>query len=114
VTELIEAYRREKGIAPRTVTENEIVDRCILALVNEGARILDEKIAQRASDIDVVYLSGYGFPAFRGGPMFYADQRGLNHVVETMHRLHQQTGDSFWKPAPLLADRVTRGLYFNS
>jgi 3-hydroxyacyl-CoA dehydrogenase len=114
VNELIEAYRREKGIHARTVTDQEIVDRCILALVNEGARILDERIAQRASDIDVVYLSGYGFPAFRGGPMFYADRLGLKNVVDTMQRLQQQTGDSFWRPAPLLADRAAEGRAFNA
>jgi 3-hydroxyacyl-CoA dehydrogenase len=107
VEELIAAYRREKGIQPRTVTDEEIVDRCILALVNEGARILEEKIAQRASDIDLVYLSGYGFPAFRGGPMYYAERLGLKHVAEIMQGLLQKTGDSFWKPAPLLLDSVT-------
>jgi 3-hydroxyacyl-CoA dehydrogenase len=104
---LIAAYRREKGIQPRTVADEEIVDRCILALVNEGARILEEKIAQRASDIDLVYLSGYGFPAFRGGPMYYAERLGLRNVVEIMQSLLQKTGDSFWKPAPLLLDSVT-------
>jgi 3-hydroxyacyl-CoA dehydrogenase len=104
---LIAAYRQEKGIQPRTVTDQEIVDRCILALVNEGARILEEKIAQRASDIDVVYLSGYGFPAFRGGPMYYAERLGLRQVVDIMQSFYQKTGDSFWKPAPLLMDSVT-------
>src|SRR4029077_8159523 len=73
VTRLIEDYRAEQGCVPREVAEDEIALRCVLALVNEGARILDEGIALRASDIDLVYLTGYGFPAARGGPMFYAD-----------------------------------------
>jgi 3-hydroxyacyl-CoA dehydrogenase len=107
VEELITAYRQEKGLQPRVVTDQEIVDRCILALVNEGARILEERIAQRASDIDVVYLSGYGFPAFRGGPMYYAERLGLKRVADIMQSLYEKTGDSFWKPAPLLRDSVT-------
>ena len=76
VEELIKAHRAEIGVTPRAIDESEIVDRLVYALVNEGARILEEGIAARASDIDVVYLTGYGFPRFRGGPMFYADQVG--------------------------------------
>ena len=87
VDQLIADYRREIGIAPRKIDDDEIVDRCILALVNEGARILEEGIALRASDIDIVYLTGYGFPRFRGGPMFYADTVGLYRVVRRMHDL---------------------------
>src|SRR5918993_5745939 len=81
VDAIIALYRSEIGAAPRTIADDEIVDRCILALVNEGARLLDERIAQRASDIDVVYVTGYGFPLFRGGPMLHADQFGLFNVV---------------------------------
>src|SRR5438552_15797975 len=84
VEELIGGYRKEIGIAPRKIADDEIVERCILALVNEGARILEEGIAQRASDIDMVYLTGYGFPMYRGGPMLYADMLGLCNVVRSM------------------------------
>jgi 3-hydroxyacyl-CoA dehydrogenase len=78
VSAIIEKYRAQKGITPRTVSDEEIVERCIYALVNEGARIVEEGIAQRSSDVDMVYLNGYGFPAYRGGPMFYADQVGTD------------------------------------
>ena len=84
VEEIIADYRREKNIAPRAYGDEEIVQRCIFALVNEGARILDEGIALRASDIDAVYLSGYGYPRFRGGPMHYADEVGLPEIARIM------------------------------
>jgi 3-hydroxyacyl-CoA dehydrogenase len=115
VDELIETYRREKGIASRPIADDEIVDRCVFALVNEGAHILDEGIAQRASDIDVVYLAGYGFPPFRGGPMFYADTVGLASVVRRMRSFAEiGRGDPlFWSPAPLLARLAAEGGTFN-
>jgi 3-hydroxyacyl-CoA dehydrogenase len=115
VDELIESYRREKGIASRPIADDEIVDRCVFALVNEGAHILDEGIAQRASDIDVVYLAGYGFPPFRGGPMFYADTVGLSSVVRRMRSFAEVgRGDPlFWSPAPLLASLAAEGGTFN-
>jgi len=103
---MIAAYRKEKSLTPRAIPEDEIVARCIFALVNEGAKILEEGIAQRASDVDVVYLAGYGFPPFRGGPMFYADTVGLYNVVRTMKRLG-------WTPAPLLARLAEEGKTFN-
>jgi 3-hydroxyacyl-CoA dehydrogenase len=109
---LIENYRRELGITPRPIGDEEIVQRCVFALVNEGARILGEGIAQRASDIDVVYLTGYGFPAWRGGPMYYAEAGvGLRKVVEAMQRFGALPGadSAFWRPAPLLADRAASG-----
>jgi 3-hydroxyacyl-CoA dehydrogenase len=106
VDEMIVAYRRERGITPRAIPGDEIVDRCVLALVNEGAKILEEGIAQRASDVDLVYLAGYGFPPFRGGPMFYADTAGLYNVVRTMKRFA-------WTPAPLLARLAGEGKSFN-
>ena len=101
---IIAGYRAEIGITPRTIGDDEIVDRCILALVNEGARLLEDGIAQRASDIDVVYLTGYGFPRFRGGPMFYAEQRGLREVVARLEALARAPGadEAFWAPAPHL------------
>ena len=86
VDEMIADYRKERGIAPRKIADDEIVERCIYALVNEGARILEEGIAQRASDIDIVYLTGYGFPLYRGGPMLYADMVGLYNVVRSIER----------------------------
>jgi 3-hydroxyacyl-CoA dehydrogenase len=101
---LIHAYRAEIGIVPRPISDEEIVQRCVYALVNEGARILEEGIALRAGDIDVVYLNGYGFPVARGGPMFYAQTAGLSNVLATMQRFagNRYADPAFWKPAPLL------------
>ncbi|MBA3259757.1 MAG: enoyl-CoA hydratase/isomerase family protein [Gemmatimonadales bacterium] len=104
VEELVTTHRAEIGVAPRQIDDSEIVDRLVYALVNEGARILEEGIAARASDIDVVYLTGYGFPRARGGPMFYADQVGLDQVLLRVREFaHNPHGDpAFWTPAPLL------------
>ena len=115
VTAIIEEYRREKGFTPRKVGPAEIVERCIYALVNEGARIIEEGIAQRASDIDLVYLNGYGFPAYRGGPMFFADQSGLHAVARALERIAAQPGSdaAFWTPAPLLERLAREGRTFN-
>jgi 3-hydroxyacyl-CoA dehydrogenase len=116
VTAMIEQYRRERGIAPRPVGSREIVQRCMYALVNEGARIIDDGIAQRSSDIDLVYLNGYGFPAFRGGPMFYADQTGLPEIVRALERIAAQPGSDkdAWSPAPLLVRLAHRGQTFSA
>jgi len=113
---LIDGYRRELGIAPRAISDEQIVQRCVFALVNEGARILAEGIAQRASDIDVVYLTGYGFPAWRGGPMFYAESLGLKRVVEAMRAFAALPGAdaTFWQPAPLLAQCAASGRRFDA
>jgi 3-hydroxyacyl-CoA dehydrogenase len=115
VDEMIAAYRKEKGIVARKIDAAEIVERCVYALVNEGARILEEGIASRASDIDMVYLTGYGFPMHRGGPMLYADMAGLYNVARSMERFAANPhGDpSFWKPAPLLAKLAAEGRTFN-
>ncbi|HTO98865.1 MAG TPA: 3-hydroxyacyl-CoA dehydrogenase NAD-binding domain-containing protein [Myxococcales bacterium] len=115
VEEIILSASREMGIARRKIAGEEIVERCILALVNEGAKILEEGIAQRASDIDVVYLTGYGFPPFRGGPMCYADSLGLYNVARAMRRLAKNPhGDpSVWEPAPLLAKLAAEGKPFS-
>ena len=105
VDQMIAAYRKEHGIKPRIIAEDEIVERCIYALVNEGARILEEGIAQRASDIDLVYLTGYGFPAARGGPMFHADTVGLSEVLRRIRSFAANphgAAATFWTPAPLL------------
>jgi 3-hydroxyacyl-CoA dehydrogenase len=109
---LIEQTAREAGIERRDITREEIVDRCILALVNEGASLLDEGIALRASDIDVVYLNGYGFPAWRGGPMFYADTIGLAAVLARIEEFRKRHGDDLWPPAPLLRRLAGSGSTF--
>ena len=116
VDELIAAHRKEIGITPRKIDDAEIVDRLVYALVNEGARILDEGIAARSSDIDVVYLTGYGFPAMRGGPMFHADAVGLPMVQRRMREFARNThGDAeSWKPAPLIERLVASGESFAS
>lgn len=98
---LIEQTAREAGVERRTISKSEIVDRCIFTLVNEGARILEEGYAQRAADIDVIYMTGYGFPNYRGGPMWYADALGLKRVYERVSEFHRQFGQR-WEPAPLL------------
>ncbi|MHB1667726.1 3-hydroxyacyl-CoA dehydrogenase NAD-binding domain-containing protein [Thiomonas sp.] len=115
VDALILGYRKEIGVTPRQFSDAEIVERCIYALVNEGARLLSEGIAQRASDIDLVYLAGYGFPAWRGGPMGYADSVGLAMVVRRMRQFAAQPGGDaeFWQPAPLLAELAAQGKTFN-
>ena len=115
VDALIAAYRKEIGATPRKIADDEIVDRLILALVNEGARILEEGIALRASDLDLVYLTGYGFPLHRGGPMFYADTLGLYNVVRRMKELAAipNADADFWQPAPLLAKLAAEGRTFN-
>ena len=115
VDELIASYRKEKGIEPRAIDDAEIVERCVYALVNEGARILEDGIASKASDIDMVYLTGYGFPLFRGGPMLHADTVGPYNVVRAMHRFESnpRADPSFWKPAPLLAKLADEGKTFN-
>jgi 3-hydroxyacyl-CoA dehydrogenase len=112
--QLVESHRAEIGVVPRRVDDAEIVDRLVFALVNEGARILEEGIAARASDIDVVYLTGYGFPRARGGPMFYADQVGLDRVLRRVREFarNPQGDPAFWTPAPLLERLVTSGKRF--
>ncbi|MES2991838.1 MAG: 3-hydroxyacyl-CoA dehydrogenase NAD-binding domain-containing protein [Pseudomonadota bacterium] len=115
VVEMIEKHRKELGITPRKIGDDEIVHRLVFALVNEGAKIVEEGIAMRASDIDMVYLTGYGFPLHRGGPMNYADQVGLFNVVGMMKRFAANPHDDaeFWKPAPLLAKLAAEGKSFS-
>lgn len=109
---LLETYWKEKGVTPRRFSDQEIVDRLIYALVNEGAAILDEGIAARASDIDAVYLHGYGFPAWRGGPMFYADTVGVFNVRRAMRAMEKT--DPSWSPAPLIDRLSNEGATFNA
>ena len=115
IDELIATHREEIGVKARGITDDEIVHRLVLALVNEGAKILEEGIALRASDIDVIYLTGYGFPLFRGGPMLYADMMGLYNVVDRMQQFAANPhGDAeFWAPAPLITQLLASGRSFN-
>ncbi|WP_280156479.1 3-hydroxyacyl-CoA dehydrogenase NAD-binding domain-containing protein [Piscinibacter sp. XHJ-5] len=111
VNDIIEQCAKEAGIQRRAITHEEIVERCIYALVNEGAKVLEEGIAQRSSDIDLIYVNGYGFPAWRGGPMFYADTVGLSTVYARICEFERQHG-AFWTPAPLLRRLVDEGKGF--
>jgi 3-hydroxyacyl-CoA dehydrogenase len=114
VVKMIEDHRKTLGITPRKIADEEIVHRLVFSLVNEAAKILEEGIASKASDIDMVYLTGYGFPLHRGGPMCYADQVGLFNVVQTMKKFAMNPHDdaSFWQPAPLLAKLAAEGKSF--
>ena len=113
VDALIVAHRKALGITPRKISKDEIITRCIYALVNEGAKILEEGIAMRASDIDMVYLSGYGFPLWRGGPMFYADTVGLSKVLAAMEKHAKGYHGECWQPAALLSRLAAAGKTFN-
>jgi 3-hydroxyacyl-CoA dehydrogenase len=115
VVQMIEDHRKSLGITPRKISDEEIVQRLVFSLVNEAAHILEDGIASKASDIDMVYITGYGFPMFRGGPMNYADQFGLFNVVQAMNRFARNPMDDaeFWKPAPLLRKLVAEGKTFN-
>jgi 3-hydroxyacyl-CoA dehydrogenase len=111
VARLVALWAAEAGIKQRRISKEEIVDRLIYALVNEGARILQEGYALRAVDIDIIYLNGYGFPAYRGGPMWYADTVGLKNVLACINEFHAQHGE-LWEPAPLLKQLAEEGRSF--
>jgi 3-hydroxyacyl-CoA dehydrogenase len=113
VNEMIVGYSKELGVERRKISDEEIVERLVFALVNEGAKILEEGIAMRASDIDMVYLTGYGFPLHRGGPMFYADTVGLPNVLMAMEKYARGRHGEAWTPAPLLARLAAEGKGFN-
>jgi 3-hydroxyacyl-CoA dehydrogenase len=113
VEKLIVEHSKEIGLARRAIPDSEIVERCIYALVNEGARILEEGIALRAVDIDMVYLTGYGFPLYRGGPMFYADTVGLKNVIAAMEKYRKGYRGECWEIAPLLAQLAGEAKTFN-
>ncbi|KFI07680.1 3-hydroxyacyl-CoA dehydrogenase NAD-binding domain-containing protein [Massilia sp. BSC265] len=113
VDDMIVRHSRDIGLERRDIADAEIVERLVYALVNEGARILEEGIALRASDIDMVYLSGYGFPLHRGGPMFYADSVGLPQVLDTVRKYAAGRHGEAWKPAPLLERLAAEGKGFN-
>ncbi|MBZ8140083.1 3-hydroxyacyl-CoA dehydrogenase [Rubrivivax gelatinosus] len=116
VEEMVAQHRAGLGITARTISDDEIVHRLVYALVNEGAKILEDGIASKASDIDMVYLTGYGFPLWRGGPMCYADSQGLFNVVQTMKAFARNPLDDagFWEPAPLLARLAAEGRRFTA
>ena len=111
VAALVRQWAASANIARREISSAEIVDRCIYALVNEGARILEQGYAQRSVDIDIIYLNGYGFPAYRGGPMWYADTVGLKNVYERICEFQKQHGE-LWTPAPLLQRLAEQGKTF--
>ena len=111
VVKIVEETSAELGIKRREISDDEVLKRCLYPLVNEGARILEDGIALRPGDIDIVYLNGYGFPEVTGGPMFWADQQGLDKVLADIVRFREEYGD-FWKPAPLLERLVKEGKRF--
>jgi 3-hydroxyacyl-CoA dehydrogenase len=102
------------GLKRRDITDEEILERMVYPMINEGARILEEKIAARPSDIDVVWLYGYGWPIYRGGPMHYADSVGLKHIAERLSAYAKATNDPSLEPAPLLARLAAEGKTFAS
>ncbi|MEX3961306.1 3-hydroxyacyl-CoA dehydrogenase NAD-binding domain-containing protein [Paraburkholderia sp. EG286B] len=113
VDEMIVAYSKEAGVERRKISDDEIVERLVFSLVNEGAKILEEGIASKASDIDMVYLTGYGFPLWRGGPMLYADTVGLYNVERAIRRYAQQRNGEAWEVAPSIVELADSGGTFN-
>lgn len=114
VEELIVKHSKERGITRRQISDQEITERALYSMINEGAKILEEGIAARPLDIDIVWIYGYGFPVYRGGPMFYADQIGLKTVYEAILKYQKQVGEEYWKPAPLLEKLAKEGKGFYS
>ncbi|MEP6391614.1 MAG: 3-hydroxyacyl-CoA dehydrogenase NAD-binding domain-containing protein [Halioglobus sp.] len=114
VEKLIREFAEEQGKTLREISEEEILQRCIYPMINEGARILDEGIAIRASDIDVTWVYGYGWPVYRGGPMHYADSIGLDEVIATLRKYQEMTGDPSWEPSPLMVRLAQEGKNFSS
>ncbi len=112
IERLIAQCARDAGIAQRQISDQEILERCLYPMINEGAKILEEGIAARALDIDIIWINGYGFPAYRGGPMFWADEIGLKTVCEVYRKYAGQFGDTYWKPAPLLEKLAREGKGF--
>jgi 3-hydroxyacyl-CoA dehydrogenase len=109
VVELIKAFAVGKGIEQREVTDQEVLERLLYPMVNEGAKILDESIAIRGSDIDVVWVNGYGWPVYRGGPMYWADSVGLAEIVERIKHYGDTLGGNHWNLSPLLERLATEG-----
>ena len=113
VTAIIERTATDAGIPRGPKSEQEMFERCVYALINEGAKALEQGIASRDADIDVIYLTGYGFPAYRGGPMFYADTVGLDRVLSSIQDFQKGYQGAQWKPAPLLVKLAKEGRKFN-
>ncbi len=112
VDELIAEFRREQGIQPRDISDQEILERCMYVMVNEGAKILEEGVAARALDIDITWIYGYGFPAYRGGVMFWADQVGVKTIYDTVKNFEKTLGGAQWKPSALLEKLAGEGKKF--
>ena len=110
---MVEAQAAAQGIERRAISDEEILHRLTFALINEGARILEEGIAQRPSDIDVVYVFGYGFPVYRGGPMQYADTVGLKKIYDTLCEYRELHGEAYWQPSALLKELAEAGKTFS-
>ena len=113
VLQIISDFGAARGIAQREIGEEEIVERCLYPMVNEGAKILEEGIAIRPSDIDVIWVNGYGWPIYRGGPMHWGDSVGLGKIVDRMREFAGESGDDFWHPSGLLADLAAQGKSFS-
>ncbi len=112
VEKLVLEFSEKMGKTRRKISDEEILQRCIYPMINEGAKILEEGISQRPSDIDVVWVNGYGWPVYRGGPMFYADTVGLDKILAKLKEFQEQHGDDFWKPSPLIEKLVAEGKGF--
>jgi 3-hydroxyacyl-CoA dehydrogenase len=112
VEEMILEFSKKMGITRRTFSDKEILQRAIYPMINEGAKILEEGMSSRPSDVDVVWVNGYGWPIYRGGPMYYADSIGLPNVLATLKEFQQQDGDDFWQPAKLIETLVSEGKSF--
>ncbi|MCP3989339.1 MAG: 3-hydroxyacyl-CoA dehydrogenase [Actinomycetia bacterium] len=109
VEQMIKDFAVSKGVDQRQVSDDEVLERCLYPMVNEGAKILDEGIAVRASDIDVVWINGYGWPVYHGGPMFWADTVGLDEVAAKINDYHERLGGDHWSPSPRLAELAASG-----
>jgi 3-hydroxyacyl-CoA dehydrogenase len=114
VETIIEELAHKQGVARHEVSDQEILERCLYPMVNEGAKILDEKIAIRASDIDVVWVNGYGWPVYRGGPMFWADEQGLASVADRVREYSDRLGGDHWRSSPLLLSLAASGGRFTA
>ena len=114
VVTMVEETSAELGIARREISDEEVLKRCLYPLINEGARLLEQKIAIRPCDIDIVYMNGYGFPEVTGGPMFWADQQGLDKILADIKKFGEEYGGEIWEPAPLLVKLVEEGKTFQS
>ena len=111
IDQLIIDFSREKKIERRRISDEEILQRCVYSIINEGAKIIEQGIAIRPSDLDVIWVNGYGWPVYRGGPMFYADLIGLDTILETIKKFHKKFGDA-WKPAGLIEKLVSQAKGF--